>query len=129
MVPYGHAYYPNYPAYSATGTPTAMQPPYGYPFAPHPGFMQHPHAYGMPAPQSMHAYGMEEAAADDEEAAMEEDEDIDMEMPLDKDSAEKAMKHMIYTQLYQEGFDGARASAVDVLLKEVIGCELAPGSW
>ncbi|PVF98068.1 hypothetical protein CPB86DRAFT_785231 [Serendipita vermifera] len=44
-----------------------------------------------------------------------------MEMPLDQQSAEKAMKHMIYTQLFMEGFDGAQASAVDLLFKEVVG--------
>ena len=91
----------------------------------HPGF---PH--GMPPPPGMPGYYGEDDGAendedeDEDEGAMdEEDEDVDMEMPLDQESAEKAMRHMIYTQLFTEGFEGGQASAVDLLLKEVVGCE------
>jgi hypothetical protein len=124
-MPYGgHPYYPQYATYSATGTPTGMQPAYPYPFAPPPGFMQ-PGVYGITAPQTMQNYQMDEGPMEDDDAALEEDEDVDMEMPLDQQSAERALKHMIYTQLYQQGFDGGRASAVDALLKEVVGCKQA----
>jgi hypothetical protein len=131
MMPYPHGYYPQFPpGYPNPATPTGMQTPYGYPFAGgfmpgHPGF---PH--GMPPPQGMPGYYGEDGGAendDDEEedegAMDEEDEDVDMEMPLDQESAEKAMKHMIYTTLFTEGFEGGQASAVDLLMKEVVGCE------
>jgi hypothetical protein len=84
-----------------------------------------PGHYGFP-PQGVPGYYMEDHTQDDDDAGLEEDEDeedVDMEMPLDQQSAEKAMKHMIYTKLFMEGFDSAQASAVDLLFKEVVGCE------
>lgn len=128
-MPYPHAYYPQ--QYQGYPTPQTPQTPYGYAYGGggfmggHQGF---PH--GMPPSQGMQGYyaeddgGENDEDEDEDEAGMdEEDEDIDMEMPLDQESAEKAMKHMIYTQLFTEGFSGGQAGAVDLLLKEVVGCE------
>lgn len=124
-MPYPHGYYPQYQGYPTPQTPTGMQTPYGY----H-GYMggHPPFPHGLPSSQGVPGYYAEDGGAendedeDEDEGAMdEEDEDVDMEMPLDQESAEKAMKHMIYTQLFTEGFDGGQASAVDLLLKEVVG--------
>jgi len=90
----------------------------------HPGF-----SHNMPPPQGMPPYYGEDGGAEndedeeEDEAAMDEDEDIDLEMPLDQESAEKAMKHMIYTILFTEGFDSGHAAAIELLLKEVVGCK------
>lgn len=145
MMGYPNPYYPQYAGYPSPATPGTMQPPYPYPFsaaaAAAAGFMAGPPgAYGMPGMSGMpgmagmpgmpvapgmSGYYMDTGDAGDDEGIDEdeEEEDVDMEMPLDQQSAEKALKHMIYSQLYLEGFDGAKASAVNLLLKEVVGCK------
>lgn len=125
MMGYPNPYYPQYAGYPSPATPGTMQPPYGYPFAAA-GFMAGtPGAYGMPVTPGMQGYYMDDGGAGDDDGAEEEEEeeDVDMEMPLDEQSAEKALKHMIYSQLFMEGFDGGQASAVNALLKEVVGCQ------
>lgn len=128
---FGHPYYPNYPAqgayasYPTPATPGGMQ--YGYPFPAPPGFMpQGIHPGGYAPPGGIPGYFMEDMQQEEDDGPMDEDDEVDMEMPLDQQSAEKALKHMIYTQLYMEGFDGGQASAVEHLLHEVVACESTP---
>lgn len=125
--PYAHPYHAHYPVYPNAGTPTGMQPPYPYMYG-HgqipPGYMPqggHP-VFGMPGAQGYYrdADDGSQDEEDEEAAMMEDEEEVDEEMPLDQQSAEKAMKHMIYTQLFLEGFDGGRESAVNRLLHEIV---------
>lgn len=127
---YGHYYpaYPQqggYPGFPAPTTPGTVQPPYGFPFAPPPGYMPGPQ--GMTPgnyipPPAITGFYMDDMAQEEDDVGMDEDE-VDMEMPLDQHSAEQALKHMVFTQLFLEGFDGGQASAVNLLLNETVGCE------